>query len=389
MKILPLARFGLGDGGVQRKKLSTRPPSQKLPRTGSPIRIGFIPVTDCVPLIAATRLNLFAENGLNVSLHCEVGWASIREKLIHSQLDATQAVAGMAVALPLGRQGAQLRVITPFIFSLQGNAITLSRDLWNKGVRDASSMRKLIRSRRDQLLTFGVVSLFATHNFMLRRWLQQGGIDPDRDVRMLVFPPGLMAENLADGLLDGFCAGEPWGSKAVADGTGWCPCLSEDLLPGHPEKVLIVNESFNEERPDQVQALCRVLTEACAFCEEKANRLTLVRWLVECGHFDVNASVLRRSLIGPFDDGMGRTRSAESFHIFSRHDSNLPTAARLAWVVDECIHHGLLPGASRPTALKELSASWTDKIFAHQPSAARKHRKLISVSSQKHSLTTP
>lgn len=383
-----MARFGLGHDDVQRKIQPAKAPRIKPKRPGINIRIGFIPVTDCVPLIAAQRLNLFAKHGLNVSLHCEVGWASIREKFIHGQLDATQAVAGMAVALPLGLQGSPVRVITPFIFSLQGNAITLSRSLWNKGVRDASSLKKLIRSQRDQLLTFGVVSLFSSHNFMLRRWLQQGGIDPDQDVRMLAFPPGLMAENLADGLLDGFCAGEPWGSQAVADGTGWCPALSEDLLPGHPEKVLIIHERLHEEHPDQVRQLCVALTEACRYCEATENRPTLVKWLVDCGSFDVSASVFRRSLIGPFDDGMGRMREAASFHIFNRSDSNQPTPEEIAWLVDECIYHGLLTGVSRSNALKALSASWTDGVSLRQLPTPRRLRKLRSLSLQKASTTT-
>lgn len=388
MKFSRLARFGLGEGDVQRKIQPSKASRPKLNRPGNTIRIGFIPVTDCVPLLAAQRLDLFAKNDLNVSLHCEVGWASIREKLIHGQLDATQAVAGMAVALPLGLQGSPVRVITPFIFSLQGNAITLSRSLWNKGVRDASSLKKLIRSQPDQMLTFGVVSLFAAHNFMLRRWLQLGGIDPDRDVRMLAFPPGLMAENLKDGLLDGFCAGEPWGSQAVASGTGWCPAISEDLLPRHPEKVLIMQERLHAEYSHQVQALCSALAEACAYCEAKENRPTLVKWLVECGHFDVNANVFSRSLIGPFDDGMGRMRDAASFHIFARRDSNQATAERATWVVNECSHHGLLPGRVRSDAQSELSRSWTDRIPLNRPSASRISRKPRSFSLQKASTRT-
>ena len=389
MKNRNLARFGLGDDDVQRKFQPSKALRKMTNRPGFPIRIGYIPVTDCVPLIAAQRLDLFARHGLNVSLHCEVGWASIREKLIHGELDATQAVAGMAVALPLGLQGPPVRVITPFIFSLQGNAITLSRSLWNKGVRDASSLKKLIRSRRDQLLTFGIVSLFSSQNFMLRRWLQQGGIDPDHDVRMLAFPPGLMAENLADGLLDGFCAGEPWGSQAVADGAGWCPAVSQDLLPGHPEKVLIIHERLNEEHPDQVRELCAALSESCEFCEVKENRPTLVKWLVESGSFDVSASVLRRSLIGPFDDGMGKMRESESFHIFAHRNSNQPTAERSAWVADECSHHGLLPGPMRSLAMRELSRSWTDRIALSLPAKPRKLRRPRSVSSQKNSTTIP
>jgi NitT/TauT family transport system ATP-binding protein len=316
-------------------------------------------VTDCAPLIAAERLGLFSKHRLDVTLHCEVGWASIREKLVHGQLDGAHAVAGLILALRLGLQGSTFPVISPFIFSLQGNAITLSKDLWNRGVRDAGSLRKLIRSQKSKLLTFGVVTHFSAHNFLMRRWLESGGINPGADVRIIPFPPSLMPENLANGLLDGFCAGEPWNSQAVATGSGWCPATSADLDPLHPEKALILSENFAAQNPDVVATLCKVFTKACAYCDAPENRPQVVEWLVQSGYFTPNRAVLAASLVGPFETGASPARSADSFHIFSRHGANTPTADHARWLLDACRHHDLLPAASQQQAARELAKAWS------------------------------
>ena len=349
-----MARLVLNTVAV--KAIKNTPPSS-LPN-GTSIRIGFIPVTDCAPLIAAEKLGLFESHGLKVSLHCEAGWATIREKMVHGQLEAAHAVAGLILALRLGLQGPSFPVVSPFIFSLQGNAITLSRDLWNRGVRDAGSLKKLIRSQKDRLFTFGVVSTFSAHYFLMRRWLERGGINPETDVRILAFPPSLMAENLGEGLLDGFCAGEPWNSQAVADRTGWCPAVSAELMPQHPEKVLLVAERFANEHADQLRTLCEVFVASCAFCDAAENRAQLAKWLAESGYFTATANVLSRSLVGPFDNGMGQLSETESFHIFSRYEANIPTAGKSAWLLQECKQHGLISADRMGQAETELSIAW-------------------------------
>ena len=197
-------------------------PSSKTTLKGvvQPVRIGFIPLVDCAPLLVAREMELFRKHGVQVECSCEVGWATIREKMGYGQLDAAHAVAGLALALGLGLGSPVLRVVAPFVFNLHGNAITLSRDLWNRGVRDAVSLRKLIQSS-SRRYTMAMVSSFSTHNLLLRRWLRGGGIDPDRDLRILPLPPTQVAGSLKAGLIDGFCVGEPWNSQAVEEGTGW------------------------------------------------------------------------------------------------------------------------------------------------------------------------
>jgi NitT/TauT family transport system ATP-binding protein len=122
------------------------------------VRIGFVALADCAPLLVADALGLFARHGVEVELSREVGWATVREKILYQQLDAAHAIAGLALSLRLGLDGVECPAIAPFVFNLHGNAITLSMDLWRRGVRDGGTLRKLIRSMPERLITLAVVA---------------------------------------------------------------------------------------------------------------------------------------------------------------------------------------------------------------------------------------
>ncbi len=329
----------------------------------NPVRIGFIALADCAPLLVADALGYFEKHGVEVELQREVGWATIREKILYRQIDAAHAVTGLGLSLRLGLGGATCRTIAPFIFNLHGNAITLSMDLWRRGVRDAVTMGKLIRSTPQRLFTLGVVSRTSSHNFMLRRWLKSGGVNPDKDVRLVVLPPTQMTGSLAAGLIDGYCVGEPWNSAAIAKGIGWCPATSEDLMPGHPEKVLLTTEDFAEENPAEIRAVMRALYEACQYCDRMENRPRVVDILISSGHVRAERDVLMHSLVGPFDDGTKRRRGVENFHIFHRGEANAPTAAKAEWLLGEFLAHGLIPASERDRARVEVQRCCSPELF--------------------------
>lgn len=322
-----------------------------------PVRIGFIPLVDCAPLLVAREMELFRKHGVQVECSCEVGWATIREKMGYGQLDAAHAPAGLALALGLGLGSPVLRVAAPFVFNLHGNAITLSRDLWNRGVRDAVSLRKLIHST-SRRLTFAMVSAFSSHNLMLRRWLRSGGIDPDKDLRILPLPPTQVAASLKAGLIDGFCVGEPWNSHAVEDGTGWVVATSEQLMPSHPEKALLVGEEFLNGHHEQMAGIIAALKEACAFCDRAENRPQVVKVLHRSGFFRCDEKVIARSLVGPFALGTGTETDVTRFHIFSRQNANEPTAERGDWLVRELIEQQVIPASHRAEAHRLMSQCW-------------------------------
>ena len=285
------------------------------------LRLGFVPLTDCAPLVMAQELGLFKKYGLRVALSRELGWATIRDKVIHGELDAAHAVAGMPVAATLGLNSAPCDCLTALVLNLHGNAITLSQDLWNRGVRDGATLRAEIASTRgEKTFTFGVVYSFSSHHYLLRNWLTAAGIQPDRDVRIVVVPPPQMVSNLKAGHLDGFCVGEPWNSVAIRAGEGSVVAISAELDPYHPEKVLMVRREFADKRESEHLSLIAALLDACAYCDNPKNHEQIIAVLARPHFVNVPADLLRCGLSGQFDFTRGEARSISDFCIFHRHD---------------------------------------------------------------------
>lgn len=313
------------------KKLQT---TNRLP--AKRLKVGFVPLVDCIPLAAAHELGLFDKYGLNVELSRELGWASIRDKIIYGELDAAQAVAGMVFAAAWGLGSVPCECLTALVLNSQGNAITLSNRLWTWGVRDVASLRSLIQDRRgEKPLVFGVVFPYSSHNFLLRQWLKSGGIDPDRDVQIVVVPPPQMFSNLKSGNLDGYCVGEPWNSVAVQARIGWCPVTSGGLSPQHPEKVLMVRADFASERPDEHIALVSALLEACAWCQDSENRREMIRILARPAYVNTSVKSIGASFEFRFDCGHGQSLDEGAFHRFFGGELNAPTADKAAWILHQ------------------------------------------------------
>lgn len=298
------------------------------------MRLGFVPLTDCAPLVMAQELGLFKKYGLRVALSRELGWATIRDKVIHGELDAAHAVAGMPVAATLGLNSVPCDCLTALVLNLNGNAISLSAALWNRGVRDGATLHaEIARTRGERTFTFGVVYSFSSHNYLLRNWLTAAGIQPDRDVRIVVVPPAQMVTNLQAGHLDGFCVGEPWNSLAVRAGEGCVVAVSAELDPLHPEKVLMVRREFAERRESEHLALIAALLEACAYCDTPAHHERIISVLARPEFVNVPEDVLRSGLSGPFGFTKKEARSISDFCIFHRHDANEPSADKAGWVM--------------------------------------------------------
>lgn len=310
-----------------------------------PLRIGFIALDDAAPIIVAQEQGFFHKQGLRVELSREVGWATIRDKLVYRELDATHALGAMIISTTLGLNSLPCDCLTACVLSTNGNCITLSEDLWKRGVRDAGTMRdEITRSRHERTYVFGVVYAHSSHRIHLCDWLRSAGVDPERDVRVVVVPPPQLFRNLAAGTIDGYCVGDPWNSLAVREQVGWCVATSNDLAPGHPEKMLMVRSDFAEQRHDEHLAMIAALTQSAKLCDDPAFRPELVRLLARREYLNVPARVIQSSLVGPFDYGHGRTVSADEFITFHRGGANNPTPAKASWLIDGFNRHHFLPG---------------------------------------------
>lgn len=246
------------------------------------LQLGFAPLTDAAPLIAAQALGFFADEGLEAELSREVSWATIRDKVAVGALDGAHMLAPMVLAAAAGAGAAP--IVVPVSLAHGGAAVTLSARLAAAAGEGAAGVARLIDRRREQgasPLTFAVVYPYSIHNYLLRAWLAGAGIDPDADVRLTVAAPSRMAELLAAGVIEGFCAGEPWGAAAEAASAGRVLVRAGDVWPVAPDKVLAVNLAWVEQDRPRVEAAVRALGRAAGWCADPQNRAPLADLLAE------------------------------------------------------------------------------------------------------------
>lgn len=300
----------------------------------------------------AEALGLFEKYGVPVTLSREVGWATIRDKIIYGELDAAQAPAGMLITVNAGIGAVKTDCLTGLVLNLNGNAITLSKSLAGEGVRDGASLRAYL-SRTGERLTFGIVYHHSSHAFMLRNWLQSHQIDPERDVQLVVVPPAQVHGNLKAGHIHGYCVGEPWNSLAVLSRTGFIVARGSELEPGHPEKVLMVRRQFAEQQEAAHLGMIAALIEAGRFCDAPENRERLVETLAQPEVINAPIQAIKMSLGAKLDNGNGKLDRTGGDHIFHANEANDPTPAKARWVIDNLIRSRAL---SDPSLLADDAA---------------------------------
>lgn len=317
-----------------------------------PIRVGFVGLTDCAPLAVAKEKKFFARRGLEIELSREIGWATIRDKILYGELEAAHAPAGMLMAAVAGLQTVPAHCLTALVLNLHGNAIVLSQRIARAGATDGHKLREHLRRKRERL-TLGVVFHWSSHHVLLRLWLRDHGIDPDRDVQVVIVPPSQVYANLRAGHLDGYCVGEPWASLAVMQRAGFVVARSAEIAPQHPEKVLMVRGDFAERAQHDHLAMVAALIEACAWCEAPENREELVALLARPEYVNAPAEALRMSMCGRYDFGLDRVEDCPGFNIFARGDANLPSPEKVAWILQGFTRAGLATREQLPADLGE------------------------------------
>jgi ABC-type nitrate/sulfonate/bicarbonate transport system substrate-binding protein len=309
-----------------------------------PIRLGFVPLSDCAPIAVAREAGIFKRYGLNVALSRELGWASVRDRMFYGELDAAQSIAGIAFALGMGFSELRCEVAVPLILNLHGNAITLSADLNPAEIGKGEGLPGYLANswKKDRPFTLAATHRFSSHHILLYQWLRRQGLACPADVEIIFLPPPLMPRHLKAGHIDGYCVGEPWNSESILDGYGWCPATSSDLSHGHPEKVLLLTGKFLRERKDDSIALVAALLDACKLCQDPAFRSDMISILAMKEYTGAPQEILRNSLGNFFNTGVGCT-SASSFHVFHGDSVNCPTVEKASWVLAGLRAIGTLP----------------------------------------------
>lgn len=327
--------------------LSNSPASAR--GAGRPLRVGYVPLVDCAPLAVAAAEGIFTRHGVRVHLSPEPGWASIREKMIYHKLDAAQCLAGLALALHYGLGCLPQPLVVPLIINANGNAITLSKNIPATLLNERGGLKKhFATTRGGRPFTVATVLPFSSHYILLCDWLIREGFRPDQDADIVYFPPAVIPRNLAAGAIDGYCVGEPWNSLAIENGTGWSPATSVDLADGHPEKVLAVCEWAHRERAEDMQSLTAAVLEACRLCDDPDYRGELAALLARPEWLGVPVKVIRNSLSGSFNAGLGARRTLPHLHRFFGAQVNAPTIEHADWIIAGLRQAGLLEGVRLP-----------------------------------------
>ena len=314
------------------------------------LTLGYMPLTDSLPLPAAAQLGFFRDQGLDVTLQEEVSWANIRDKVIVGQFDGAHMLAPMVMASTLGLGGLNKPLIAPYSLNLGGNGMTLSASLYRelesttRGRPGPASLKQLIEQRKLEKqppLVLAVVFPYSSHNLLLRYWLASAGIDPDRDVTTVVLPPSQMVDHLRLGHIHGFFAGEPWNAVATADGIGCCVATGRDIWQNAPNKVLGVTEDWARTNPDTLDALLRALYRAGAWLD--GNRAQAVSLLAE--YLPVDRRALAPALLGHtgYRPDSGDAPEPDLL-VFHRYLANFPWVSHGYWFLNQMARWGWLPG---------------------------------------------
>lgn len=269
------------------------------------LQLGFMPLIDCAPLIAAVRLGIDRRHGLRLQLHRQASWAAIRDKLLSSELDAVHALAGLVYGVEAGIGGPQAELAILLTLNQNGQAIVLSPPL-AQGLQRGAPLPELLAAlpRRP---VFAQTFPTGTHAMWLYYWLAAQGVDPMTSIQGVTLPPPQMPDALARGELDGYCAGEPWAVQAEALGAGARVIRSGQIWPGHPEKVLACRREFAALQPDVTVAVTATLLEACRWMDEPENRRQAVAWLADPEVIGLPAERIAACLL-PADGGSAEHR---------------------------------------------------------------------------------
>ncbi|HYW22441.1 MAG TPA: nitrate ABC transporter ATP-binding protein [Nodularia sp. (in: cyanobacteria)] len=308
--------------------------------------IGFMPLTDAAPLIIAQEKGFFAKYGLEkITLSRASNWNEIAKNVATGKSDAAQMLAGMPLAMTLGAGGkTPTCIVNALNLSRNANAITLSKNLYNQGVRTPADLKAVINASPDKIITLGVVHPTSMQNLILRYWLAAGGIDPDTDVSLSVIPPMEMVSQLKAGNIDGYCAGEPWNYIAVHEDIGFVAATALEIWSGQPKKVLGVREDWAHQHPQTYQALIKGLLEACKYCDEPRNREEILKLICRPEYLNVDPAYVRPGFIDPYDRGDGsKPEELTAYNQFYLNKTNYPNRTEILWMVTQLARWGLVP----------------------------------------------
>jgi nitrate/nitrite transport system substrate-binding protein len=303
--------------------------AQRGPIEKKDLKVGFIPITCGTPIIMAQPMGFYAKHGLNVEVIKTAGWAVIRDKTLNKEYDAAHMLSPMPLAITMGVGSQPIPYTMPAVENINGQAITLS--IKHKDKRDPKSWKGF---------KFAVPFDFSMHNYLLRYYLAEHGIDPDQDVQIRAVPPAEMVANLRADNLDGFLGPDPMNQRAVYDGVGFIHLLSKDIWDRHPCCAFAISREYVTSMPNTYAALVKSIVDATAFASKQENRKQIAEAIAPANYLNQPVTVIEQVLTGTFADGLGKVQQVPNRVDFDP----FPWESFAVWIMTQMKRWGQVKG---------------------------------------------
>ncbi len=309
---------------------------------------GMIALTDCSPIVIAHEKGLFKKYGIQSTVTKGANWAAIRDNLSSGSIQATHMLLGMPIASTMGLAGSPKKpMVVPWLLNRNGQAITLKAEWKGKVGADPKALKPYVdkANKLGEPLAFAMTFPPGTHAMWTRYYLGAGGINPDKDISLITVPPPQMVANMKIGKMDGFCVGEPWNARSIADKIGFTSVTTQDMWKDHPEKVCAFTEEFATKNPKSVKAVLKALHEASVWLDDLGNRPEQCEIVSKPTYINCDKAVILGRLLGNLDYGDGRTVKDEFYMHFSKRNCNYPQPKYCKWFLSQFRRWGLVSGA--------------------------------------------
>ncbi|MCE3605862.1 ABC transporter substrate-binding protein [Massilia sp. P8910] len=307
------------------------------------IKIGFIPLTDCASVVMASVLGFDKKYGIRIVLSKESSWAGVRDKLVNGELDAAHVLYGLLYGVQMGVGGARKDMAVLMNLNHNGQAITLSKKVADKGGVDGASLARLMQTdKRDY--SFAQTFPTGTHAMWLYYWLATYGINPLKDAKVITVPPPQMVANMRVGNMDGFCVGEPWNHRAIVDGVGITAATTQDIWKDHPEKTLGTTLEWAKKYPNSARALIAAVLEASKWIDAGlVNKSRMAATIADKAYVNTSVDVINQRILGRYQNGMGKTWDDPNYMKFYNDGAvNYPYLSDGMWFLTQHKRWGLL-----------------------------------------------
>ncbi len=307
------------------------------------VRIGFIPLTDCASIVMASVLGFDRKYGIRIVPSKEASWAAVRDKLVNGDLDMAHVLYGLVYGLHLGVSGPKKDMAVLMTLNRNGQAITLSKKLADKGAVDGTSLAKLMATEKREY-SFAHTFPTGTHAMWLYYWLATHGVHPWGGAKVITVPPPQMVANMRVGNMDGYCVGEPWNHRAIMDGIGITAATSQEIWPDHPEKVLGCSGDFAKKYPNTARAVIMAVLEASRWIDAGLqNKLKMADTIADKSYVNTSVDAINQRILGRYQNGLGKTwDDPKHMKFFDDGAVNFPYLSDGMWFLTQHKRWGLI-----------------------------------------------